>query len=49
MIYSDFSNFQNGGGRHLGFLKFRNFSSRKSQEGQTALIYQISWQWSNGC
>jgi len=33
--------FQNGGRRHLGFLKFRNINGYWGQEGQTASRYQI--------
>jgi len=36
--YSDFSIFQDGGRRHLGFSNFVNFNNRKAQEGQTALL-----------
>jgi len=39
----DFSIFQNGAGRHLGFLNFRNFNGRNGHEGQTASSCQISW------
>jgi len=35
-------NFENGGGRCLVFLNFRNFNDRKGQEGQTASVYKIS-------
>jgi len=37
--YGDFSIFQDGGRRHLGFSNFGNFNNRK---GQTALPCQIS-------
>jgi len=39
---------QDGGRRHLGFLKFENFNSRKSKEVQTASSCQISADRSNG-
>jgi len=32
---------QNGGRRHLGFLKFENFNNKKGQEVQTASTCQI--------
>jgi len=32
---------QNGGGRHLGFFKFRNVKGRNGQEGQCASPRQI--------
>jgi len=41
--YCDFSLFQDGGGRHLGFLNIGNMNSCNSQESQTASSYQISW------
>ena len=31
--YSDLSIFQDGGRRHLGFLKFKTFNGRTAQEG----------------
>jgi len=34
--YRDFSIFQDGGRRHLGFSKFEIFNVRNGQEGQTA-------------
>jgi len=34
--------FQEGGRRHLGFLKFEIFNGRDAQEGWTAPSYQIS-------
>jgi len=40
MRYGDFSIFRDGGRRHLGFLKFRNFNGR---EGKTASLCQILW------
>jgi len=40
--YGDFSIFQDGGHRHLGFLKFQIFRSRDGQEGRTASACQIS-------
>jgi len=36
-----FSIFQDGGRRHLGFLKFQICNGRNGQEGQTALLCQI--------
>jgi len=42
--YGDFSIFHDGG-RHLGFLEFRNFSSRYGQEAKLRpLPCSISWQ-----
>ena len=32
----DFSNFQDGGRRHVGFLKFQIFNGWDDQEGRTA-------------
>ena len=40
--YGDFSIFQDGGCRHLGFSNFVNFNNWKAQEGQTASPCQIS-------
>jgi len=40
--YRDFSNFQDGGRRHVGFLKFQIFNGRKGQEGRSASVCQIS-------
>jgi len=40
--YGDFSIFQDGGRRHLGFSKCGNFRSGKAQEGQSASPCQIS-------
>ena len=40
--YRDFSNFQDGGCRHFGFLKFQIFNYRKGQEGRSASVCQIS-------
>jgi len=50
-VYKDQSNrygdiaifviFQNGGGRHFGFSKIRNFNGRSSVRGQYASLYQI--------
>ena len=34
--------FQDGGRRHLGFLKFQIFNGRDDQEGRTASSCQIS-------
>jgi len=39
--YGDFSIFQDGGRRHLGFLKFQTFNGRTAQEGQSASPCQI--------
>ena len=36
LLRSTCSIFQDGGGRHLGFLKFRNFNGGNVQEGQSA-------------
>ena len=33
--------FQNGGRRHFGFLKIRNFNGRSAVTGQYASLYQI--------
>jgi len=35
--------FQDGGHRHLGILKFRNFNRCNGQENETASLRQISW------
>ena len=40
--YGDFFIFQDGGCRHLGFLKLQIFNGRNGQEGQTASLRQIS-------
>ena len=40
--YRDFSNFQDGGRRHVGFLKFQIFNGRKGQECRSASVCQIS-------
>ena len=40
--YGDFSMFQDGGRRHLGFLKFQIFNDRDCQEGRTASSRQIA-------
>ena len=40
--YRDFSIFQDGGRRHVGFLKFQIFNGRKSQEGRSASVCQIA-------
>jgi len=40
-IYGDFSNFQDGGRRHVGFLKFQIFNGRNGQECGTASVCQI--------
>jgi len=39
--YRDFSIFQDGGRRHLGFSKFKFFNGRNGQEDQTASLCQI--------
>ena len=39
--YGDFSIFQDGGRRHLGFLKFEIFNGRTAQEGRTVSPCQI--------
>jgi len=39
--YGDFSIFQDGGRRHLGFLKFETFNGRTAQEGRNASPCQI--------
>ena len=39
-----FSNFQDGGRRHVGFLKFKIFNSQKGQEGRNASVCQTSLQ-----
>jgi len=41
--YNNFSIFQDGGRRHLGFINFHNFNCRNAQEVHTALPCQISW------
>ena len=40
--YGDFSIFQDGGRRHLGFLKFPIFNGRNGLEGRTAPACQTS-------
>ena len=40
--YRDFSNFQDGWRRHVGYLKFQIFNDRKGQECQSASVCQIS-------
>jgi len=40
--YCDFSNFQDGRRRHLGFLKWRNFNGYWDPEGGDASVCQIS-------
>ena len=40
--YDDFSNFQDGGRRHVGFLKFQIFNDQKGQECRSASVCQIS-------
>ena len=40
--YCDFTNFQDGGRRHVGFLKFQIFNNRKDQECRSASVCQIS-------
>jgi len=39
--YDDFLIFQDGGRRHLGFLKFETFNGRTAQEGRNAPPCQI--------
>jgi len=39
--YGNFSIFQDGGRRHVGFLKFQIFNSRTAQEGLNASSCQI--------
>ena len=39
----DFSIFQDGGRRHLGFLYFQNFKGRKVHKGPNASLCRISW------
>ena len=39
--YGDFSIFQDGGRRHLGFFKFHTFNGRTAQEGRSASPCQI--------
>jgi len=45
LTHGDFSIFQDGGRRHLEFLKFRNFNEGQDQEDQSVLQYEISWRW----
>jgi len=40
--YRDLSIFQDGGRRHIGFLKFQIFNSRNGQDVRTASVCQIS-------
>jgi len=40
--YNDFSIFQDGGRRHLGFLKFQIFNCQDGLQGQIASSCQIS-------
>jgi len=40
--YGNFAIFQNGGRRHVGFLKFQIFNGRKGQERRNASVCQIS-------
>jgi len=40
--YGDFSILQDGGRRHLGFLKFEIFNGPNGQEDETASVCQIS-------
>ena len=40
--YRDFCDFEDGGGRHLGFSKIRNFNGRSAVMGQCASPCQIS-------
>ena len=39
--YRDFSIFQDGDRRHLGFSKFEIFNGQNGQEGRTALLCQL--------
>ena len=39
---SDFCDFQDGGRRHFGFSKVRNFSGRSAERGERASTCQIS-------
>ena len=39
--YGDFSIFQDGGRRHLGFFKFQIFNGWTAEEGRSASVYQI--------
>ena len=39
--HGDFSTFQHGGRRHLGFFEFEIFNGRTVQEGRTVWLYQI--------
>ena len=39
--YGNFSIFQDGGRRHLGFLKFETFNGRTAEEGRSASPYQM--------
>ena len=41
-MHDDFSNFQDGGRRNVGFLKFQIFNDRKDQERRSASVCQIS-------
>jgi len=41
--YCDFSIYQDGGDRHLGFSKFQIFNSQMAQEESTASLHQIWW------
>ena len=43
--YGDFSIFQDGGRRHLVFLKFQIFNGGDGQQGRTTLPRQISSKW----
>ena len=40
--YGDFSIFQDGGRRHIGFLKFQICNGRSSKNGRTASLCRIS-------
>ena len=40
--YGDFSIFQDGGRRHVGFLIFQIFNGQKGQEGRITSVCQIS-------
>jgi len=36
LVEIDFSIFQHGGRRHLGFIKFQTFNGRTAQDGRNA-------------
>jgi len=49
LTYGDFSIFQDGGRRHVGFWKFQNFNGEIDQEGLIASTGEILRWWSNRC